>query len=92
MNIKCLFRLTTVPKKEERKPGTRKDSRPQASPLCGLSLTWRAGHIDAQQGTCRGSPLSGPFKCHREALVLGYPDSPVLDVDCVSNAHIKVWS
>lgn len=27
--------------------------------------------------------VSGHFKCHKEALVLGYPDSPALDWGCL---------
>lgn len=81
-----------VPRKEERaSPGLGKTPAPRPLPAAG-SLGPEADHTDAQQGPCSGGPGSGPFKCHREALVLGYPDSPVLDVACVSNAHIKVWS
>lgn len=47
---------------------------------------------DAQQGTRMHRQGSGHFKCHKEALVPGYPDSPALDSGCLSKTHIKVWS
>lgn len=46
---------------------------PGLSPLRGY-----LGHhrTDAQQGAGGRGQVSGHFQCHKEALVLGYPDSP----------------
>lgn len=47
---------------------------------------------NCNQGTCVYGYISGHFRCHKEVLVLGYPDSPALAHGQLSKAHIKVWS
>lgn len=45
-------------------------------------------HSEAQGGE---AGLWSHFKGHKEALVLGSPDSPAWKSGCLSKGHIKVW-
>lgn len=93
MNIKCLFQHNTVPKKEQRASSEENTLTPgpPGLPLSPQLPRPRRARMHSKTRVCARGQVSGHFKGHKEALVLGYPDSPALESGCLSKAHIKVW-